>query len=86
MSRASEGPVNRVVHEFARNAREVVRAVLTDYDGGQLLHLRTFFRGESGTYYPSNAGVTVKAAQLPELEAAVQALRTATDGSPQDSS
>lgn len=66
-----------VAHEFPRKEGEVVRALVSDFRGRRLLHLRTFFLGRDGRFRATQRGITVTPEQLQDLELAVRALREA---------
>jgi hypothetical protein len=68
-----------IVYEFARNNdREVVRATLQEYQGREVADLRVWLpRSSDGVLVPGSKGLSVDRRLLPELEAAVRALREA---------
>ena len=70
---------NDHVHEFKRNEGEVIRATVAEYRGRRSLHLRTYFRGRAGGLIPTARGIVIAPELLPELEAAVAALRAAVE-------
>lgn len=67
----------QVVAEFAKNRRETVRATLQEIGGRAVADLRAYLPKADGTLVPGPKGLTIDRAQLPELEAAVRALRAA---------
>ena len=68
---------DRVVYAFPKNAREDVRVSLSSYKGRPLIDLRVFYRDGAGEMRPTPKGVSIARELLPELEAAVSALRLA---------
>lgn len=70
---------NHTVHEFVKNAREIVRASLGEYQGSEILDLRVFYMNSAGNAAPTPKGLTLSRSLLPELERAVAALRTEVD-------
>lgn len=67
-----------VVHEFPKNAREVVRTTLQEYHGHRVVDLRVWLpRSRDGVLVPAAKGLTVDRALLPELARAVQAAQAA---------
>ena len=54
-----------------------VRASIGSWGQRVLAHLRTWFRGKDGRWWPTRRGITVPPEQLLELEEAVRALREA---------
>ena len=71
-----------VCYEFKKNAREVVRAGCQEFASLPVLDLRSFMPKAEGSLAPTARGLTLQRSQLPELEAAVVALRKAVDRSP----
>lgn len=71
-----------VAYEFIKNGSEVVRATVQEYDGRAVVDLRVFAARASGEPVPTRKGLTISRDKLPELEAAVKALRAAADGEP----
>lgn len=76
----SESPLPVPVYTFAKNGREEVRACLTEFNRHKLAELRVYFPAPDGSMRPTAKGLTVNRALLPELEAAVRALREAEGG------
>lgn len=69
-----------VCYEFQKNSHETVRAQVTEFNGRPVLDLRSHFRPEGADELaPTKKGLTLQISQLPELEAAVRALREAVD-------
>lgn len=55
-----------LVHEFEKNAREVIRIHVQEYKGAVFLSLREFYKDRAtGAFKPSRSGFTVR----PELYA-----------------
>jgi len=70
---------NEHVYEFERGKGEVVRATVAEFRGKRQLHLRTWFRGRDGAMRCTKRGIAIAPELLPELEAAVRALREAVE-------
>lgn len=64
----------RVVYEFQKNSREVVKAVRKTWNGRDLADLRVYFVTEAGIAKPGPKGLCLQVEHLPELKAAVDAL------------
>lgn len=77
MLTTERGPA--IVYEFARNNdREIVRASLQEYQGRRVADLRVWLpRSSDGVLVAGAKGITLDRSLLPELEAAVRALRHA---------
>lgn len=74
-----------VCYEFKKNARETVRATCQEFEGRPVVDLRSFRPMADGSLAPTPRGLTLQRSQLPELEAAVLALRKAVDRSHNES-
>ena len=65
-----------VLYEFTKNKRETVRAQLGEYAGRPVASLWSFVRAPDGAMRPCKGkGLVLSPECLPELEAAVKALR-----------
>lgn len=71
---------DREVFRFDKSPVEVVRAVLRPYRGHLYLNLRSCVRGADDTLAWTTKGLTLRAELLPQLERAVDAFRSAIDG------
>lgn len=58
-----------VIGEFEKNSKEVVRVSLQQYAGNDVLNLRIFYRDSNGDWKPGKDGITIRAAQFPQLAA-----------------
>lgn len=67
----------RVIFEFKKNQREIVRAIRKRYANHEYLDLRTYYPDESGNWKPNGKGLMLKLELLPNLEEAVTALKKA---------
>ena len=69
----------RIIHEFPKNEKEVVRATTKFYKGKKYVSIRLYFRaqGRDG-WHPTRKGLTLSTEQLPNLVKAVLALEEAT--------
>lgn len=66
------------VHEFQKNRRTVLRTSLQTFEGRQVVDIREWMpRSRDGVLVPCAKGITFDRALVPELEAAVRALRSA---------
>jgi hypothetical protein len=71
---------NRLIAEWPRNAREVIRIRLDTFNGHDIVDLRTWFRAEDGSLRPGRAGLTLSTRHLPALaDALTKALASASD-------
>lgn len=77
----------RVVHEFPKNDREIVRAVVSTFKGRRYCSVRVFYRdnGRDG-WLPSKKGLTLSLDLLHDLGRAVRALEETArnDGEPSE--
>jgi hypothetical protein len=64
---------DRVVYAWPKNAREEVRATLTEYRGYRLADLRVY-ADDDGEDVPTKKGLSVRIEDLPRLREAVDAL------------
>jgi len=64
--------MGEVLHQFAKNATEEVRASLTEYKGHKLIDLRIYYEPEdSGERRPTKKGITIDVGLYPELKKAM---------------
>jgi len=73
MGDTQDGPI----YSFGKNAVERVHADTTRYKGHSLIDLRIHYEDDDGKWKPTKKGLTLNIDLLPELEAAVAALRQA---------
>lgn len=74
---------DRTVHVISRPREdEEIRATISTFKGARYVSLRIFWRPEGADFVPTKRGITISVEDLPELEAAVQALRDAVDEEP----
>lgn len=67
----------KVVAEFAKNARERVRAILRTWNGRELFDLRVYYQDPAGEWRPGPKGLCLQVSALADLKAAVCALEQA---------
>lgn len=72
-------PDTAIVYHFPKNSRELVVAGLRHYRGSRLADLRVCVPSTSGGMLFTAKGLSLTVDQLPQLEAAVRALRVAVD-------
>ena len=73
--REAEAEDVQVVHTFAKNSREEVRATLKTWNGHRLADIRVFASDDEGDGdHPTRKGICVKVSDLPKLREAVEAL------------
>jgi len=61
-----------VLHQFAKNATEEVRASLTEYKGHKLIDLRIYYEpDDSPEKRPTKKGITIDVGLYPELKKAM---------------
>jgi hypothetical protein len=71
---------SQTVHAF-ESGRNAIRASLSEFKGKTYVDLRVWYQPEPGAELkPTQKGVTVPLDSLDDLEAAVQALREASEG------
>ena len=63
-----------IVHEFAKNKRESIRAILSEYEGRPVADIRVWVPRKDGTMVATPKGLTFDRSLLPEVENAVRAL------------
>lgn len=72
-----------IVAVIAKNAREEIRVVLTNFKGHDLVDVRVFGEADGKPVrVPTRKGIAVKPALLPALIAALAKARDATGGGP----
>jgi len=67
---------DKQIYEFSKNSQERVKANLVTYRGRDLVDIRVFY-ADGGDWKPTRKGICLSLDLLPELEAAVKALREA---------
>lgn len=77
-ARSENRPIayDETIFEFAKNRREVVRAVRQNWMGRDLISLRVFYRS-GDDLLPGRQGICLQASQIGELLKAVEALAAA---------
>jgi len=69
-------PPATIVHEFAKNRREIVRTSLYQFEGRDVVDVRVWLpRSRDGQLVPGPKGLTIDRRLLPDLERATQAAR-----------
>ncbi len=69
-----------IIAEWDRNAREVVRVALDQYQGRHTVNARVWWRDADGVLKPSKSGITLSLKHLPALaEALGKALERANE-------
>ena len=64
--------MSQILHQFAKNATEEVRASLTEYKGHKLIDLRIYYEPEEGEdRRPTKKGITIDVGLYPELKKAM---------------
>ena len=74
---AQTGWPTDVVHQFRKNANEIVFASMSVFKGQPYADLRVYVPSENGQGTPTRKGLTIHVDLLDELAAAVAALRKA---------
>lgn len=64
----------KIVGEFKKNTREVVRAVIKTWNGRELIDLRVYYRSADGRLCPGPKGLCLQSDKLPELQSVVNKL------------
>lgn len=62
------------VYSFAKNDREEIRASLSEWKDSTYAHIRIYVENAAGEVVATPKGVSVLLADLPKLQAAVNAL------------
>jgi len=64
--------MSQVLHQFAKNATEEIRASLTEYKGHKLIDLRIYYEPQDGEdWRPTKKGITIDVGLYPELKKAM---------------
>lgn len=64
--------MDKIVHQFVKNATEEVRVSLTEFKGHKLIDLRIYFEPEDGgERRPTKKGITFDVGLYPELKRAL---------------
>lgn len=75
MPRASEtADDGRIIAEFQKNSREIIRIRLSEFKGRELIDIRTWYTGDDGEWRPSSKGVAFNSELFHELKSAVEKL------------
>jgi hypothetical protein len=75
MARASEpADDGRIIAEFMKNSRELIRVRLSAFKGRELIDIRTWYTGEDGEWKPSSKGVAFNSELFGELRTAIDKL------------
>lgn len=61
------------VASFQKNAREVVRVSLDQFNGCDVINLRVWFQTDSGEWRPGKQGIALRQDKLPDLAEAIEA-------------
>lgn len=61
----------KLISEFNKNASEVVRVQLTEYQGKQLLDIRVWVLQEGADAIPTKKGLCLKVEQVGDLKEAI---------------
>lgn len=64
----------RIIAEFRKNSREIIRIRLSDFRGRELIDIRTWYQVEDGEWRPSGKGVAFNSELFAELKTAVDKL------------
>jgi hypothetical protein len=62
-----------VVAEWPRNAREVIRVALDQYQGRHTVNVRVWWHDEDGVLKPGKSGITLSLKRLPAMADALGA-------------
>lgn len=62
-----------MIHEFQKNALEIVRVEIKEFRDQDYLNIRVWFEPDNGNEYkPSPKGITLNVELLPELQKALK--------------
>lgn len=64
-------PLPLVIAEWPRNARDLIRVQLTEYQGTPVIDVRSWYRDGAGFPKPSKTGITLGVGNLPRLAEAL---------------
>jgi len=62
---------NKLIAEFNKNASEIIRVQLTEYDSKQLLDIRVWVQNEKGDFIPTRKGISLKLDLIDSLKEAI---------------
>lgn len=75
MAKATEpADDGRIIAEFQKNSREIIRVRLSEFKGRELIDIRTWYTADDGEWRPSSKGVAFNSELFGELKAAVEKL------------
>ena len=69
--------MNEIIDRFQKNAVEEIRASLTEFNGHQLVDLRTWTENKAGEPIPTKKGISIRVDLFPDLLRAMESLRAA---------
>jgi len=61
----------KIIHEFKKNANEMVMVKFAEFKGKKLLDLRVFYLSEDGSWRPTPKGISLRRELIPEPKLAV---------------
>jgi hypothetical protein len=64
----------KVIYEFDKNSRELVRLTRKTWNAQDLIDLRVYYKTESGEMKPTQKGLCLRVEYLSELKNAVEAM------------
>jgi len=56
------------IYEFQKNALEIVRIEITEFNGSDYLNIRTWFQDDKNIWRPSHKGITLALDKLEDLK------------------
>jgi len=65
------GQNSRLIHEFTKNALEVVRTQVVQFKGESLLDIRVWVVKDGDTYIPTKKGISLRLEQVGALRDAI---------------
>ena len=68
----------KTIHEFKKNARDIVRVELGQFKGYEVINIRVFYQSDNneGKWLPTRNGITMLADLIPELKEAIDKANT----------
>ena len=61
----------KLIAEFNKNASEVIRIQLTEYDGKELLDIRVWVTRDEKDWIPTKKGISIRTEQIGDLKQAI---------------
>lgn len=66
----------KIIWEFPKNTREVVRAIIKTWNARELIDIRVYYLAKDNTLRPGPKGLCLQSEKLPDLSVAISKLET----------